>query len=355
MNLSNGYFFYKISVKQVNKGAIIRITLRQLEIFSVVADAGSTTAAAARLALSQSATSGALNELEAVLGARLFDRIGKRLSLNDTGRALLPQARSLVGGVSDIESQFGVDGNFKGGKAIATCLRVGASTTVGNYLLPALLASHARIAPGVRFDVRVGNSGEIAAAVSRLDVDFGLIEGPCHEPEVQAQPWRQDPLVIVCAPSHSLVRDGVNARIGAKTLGEQRWLLREPGSGTREAVEGALLPHLHQWNDPMQIGSTEAIKQAAAQGLGLTCLSLCAVQDLIALQRLVVVNSSLPRLTRQLYLIRHRQKRYSPNVQGFINHCESAETAPYRVADQARSRAKHAIRVERSVGRDTGT
>lgn len=302
----------------------MRLTLRQLQIFTAVADTGSTTAGGLHVSLSQSATSGALNELEALLGARLFDRVGKRLVLNDTGRALLPQARALLDGAQGIENQFGIGDIDESGQRIATRLRVGASTTIGNYLLPALMASHLRASPGTGIDVRIGNTSDIAAAVARLEVDVGLIEGPCHEPELRARPWLEDELVIVCAPSHPLVRDDPAARVSLKSLRQQRWLLREPGSGTREAVEHALLSHLHQWEHPMQLGSTEAIKQAAAEGLGLTCLSRCAVQDLLTLRRLVLMNSTLPRLTRRFYLIQHRQKQFSGSLLGFIAHCMAA-------------------------------
>lgn len=306
----------------------LRLTLRQLQIFVAVADTGSTTAGAQRAALSQSATSGALNELEALLGTRLFDRIGKRLVLNDTGRGLLPQARALLDGARGVENQFGIGDASESGPGIATRLRVGASTTIGNYLLPALMANYLRTSPATEIDLAIGNTSDIATAVARLEVDVGLIEGPCREPELQARPWLEDKLVIVCAPSHALVRDNPDARVGLKALRQERWLLREPGSGTREAVEHALLPHLHQWQRPMQLGSTEAIKQAAAEGLGLTCLSLCAVQDLITLDRLVVVNSTLPRLTRRFYLIQHRQKQFSAGVHRFVAHCMPGPATP---------------------------
>lgn len=309
----------------------MRLTLRQLHIFTAVADTGSTTAGGLQIALSQSATSGTLNELEALLGARLFDRIGKRLVLNDIGRALMPQARALLDGARGIENQFGIGTNTsdgaESGPGIATHLRVGASTTIGNYLLPALMASHLRASPATGIDVTIGNTSDIAAAVVRLEVDVGLIEGPCHEPELRARPWLEDELVIVCAPSHPLVRDDLVAKVGLKALRQQRWLLREPGSGTREAVEHALLSHLHQWEHPMQLGSTEAIKQAAAEGLGLTCLSRCAVQDLLTLRRLVLVNTTLPRLTRRFYLIQHRQKQFSASLERFVAHCFSAPTS----------------------------
>ena len=301
----------------------MRLTLRQLQIFAAVADTGSTTAAGLQVALSQSATSGALKELETLLGAQLFDRVGKRLVLNDMGRALLPQARALQDGAQDIEQQFGVGHSARARRAVATQLRIGASTTIGNYLLPTLIASHMAAEPEVGIGMTIGNTSDVAAAVARLEVDIGFIEGPCHEPELRALPWLDDELVIVCAPSHPLVADErPGARIGVKALRQQRWLLREPGSGTREAVEHALLPQLHQWLQPMQLGSTEAIKQAAAEGLGVACLSLCAVQDLLTLRRLQLVNSTLPKLTRRFYLIHHRHKKFSASLQRFRSHCQ---------------------------------
>lgn len=303
----------------------MRLTLRQLLIFTAVADTGSTTAAGERVALSQSATSGALNELESLLGAQLFDRIGKRLLLNDNGRALLPQARSLLDGAQEIESQFGLGSTGAATAPLVTRLRVGASTTIGNYVLPALIAGYSRTWPGAAVDVVIGNTRDIAAAVTRLEVDIGLIEGPCHEAELRVTPWLQDELVIVAAPTHALVQEGVQARVPLKALRQARWLLREPGSGTREAVEHVLLPHLHHLDGDMQPGSTEAIKQATAEGLGLAFLSLCAVQDLVTLGRLVVLRTTLPRLTRRFYLVHHQKKRLSGNLQRLVAHCERLE------------------------------
>lgn len=112
------------------------------------------------------------------------------------------------------------------------------------------------------------------------------------------------------------------AGVPLKALRHARWLLREPGSGTREAVEQLLLPHLHYLEGDMQPGSTEAIKQAAAEGLGLACLSLGAVQDLVTLGRLVVLRTTLPSLSRRFYLVHHRKKRLSASLQRFVAHCE---------------------------------
>ncbi|WPB54958.1 LysR family transcriptional regulator [Xylophilus sp. GOD-11R] len=294
----------------------MRLTLRQLSIFVAVADTGSTSAAGVRIALSQSATSGALSELEALLHARLFDRVGKRLVLNDNGRSLLPQVRELLDAAQEIESMFVAD---RLGGAVGR-LRVGASTTIGNYLLPALVASHERAWPASVVDVRIDNTQAISSAVARLEVDLGLIEGPCHEPTLAVVPWWQDELVIVAAADDALALVARRSPLDATSLRAARWLQREPGSGTREAVEQALLPHLHHLDRVTQFGSTEAIKNAAAEGMGLACVSLCTVQDLVTLGRLVVLPTALPRLVRQFYLVRHRQKHLSANLRRFCVH-----------------------------------
>jgi DNA-binding transcriptional LysR family regulator len=298
----------------------MRITLRQLAVFTAVADAGSTTAAAGRIALSQSATSAALNELEAVLEARLFDRVGTRLVLNDTGRGLLPQARAVLDGAAGIERDFGIAGARDA--AVPARLRVGASTTIGNYLLPTLVADWQRTRPDAQVDVMIANTAAVAAAVARMEVDIGLIEGPCHEPDVVARPWREEELVVCCAPSHPLLGGDPARKLDVTALRRAAWLLREPGSGTREAVEQALQPHLHQLREGLRFGGTEAIKQAAVEGLGLTCLSLFAVRDLVALGRLVHVRTTLPRLVRRFWLVHHRRKQFSRGLAAFVDFCE---------------------------------
>ncbi len=301
----------------------MRLSLRQLQIFTSVAETGSTTAASGALSLSQSAASGALGQLEGLLRAHLFDRVGKRLVLNDNGRALLPQARALLDGAQSIEQQFGAGLRSRAALPVVTRLRVGASTTIGNYVLPAMIASYCTARPEARFDVQIANTGEIARLVMDLKVDFGLVEGPCPEGDLAVDVWRDDTLAIVCAPGHPLAGRR-STRVSLAELRREQWLLREAGSGTRAAVELALLPHLHRLKSEMQFGGTEAIKQATAAGLGITCLSTCAVQDFIALGRLVELKTTLRSLSRPFYLIHHRQKQLSAGIAQFLEHCATA-------------------------------
>lgn len=123
-------------------------------------------------------------------------------------------------------------------------------------------------------------------------------------------------MVLVAAPDHPLARQPASAE---PALRAQRWLLREPGSGTRESVDNVVLPHLGGFDETLQLGSTEAIKQAAAAGLGIACLSRCAVEDLCALGRLVELDTTLPPLHRRLYRVRHRGKRFSPALAALLD------------------------------------
>jgi DNA-binding transcriptional LysR family regulator len=306
---------------------VLRLTLRQLQIFAAVAATGSTTAAAAEIALSQSATSAAVNELERLLSLPLFDRAGRRLRLNDNGRTLLPRARALLDAAADIER------TARGGATPLDGLRIGASTTLGSYVLPRLLAPF--LASGLRrrdetwqSRVVIGNTAAVCQAVAGFELDIGLIEGPCHQAALAVTPWLKDTLVIVASPASVLGRaaGGLRARVPLQALREQVWLLRESGSGTREATDQLLLPRLRAFPRSVELASSEAIKHAAAEGLGIACLSRWVVSDLIAAGRLREVPTTLQRLSRQCYWVVHRDKQPTAALQRFIG-CLAAPRA----------------------------
>lgn len=293
----------------------VRISLRQLQIFCAVAQTGSTSAAAESIALSQSATSASLNELEVHLATQLFDRVGRRLLLNDSGKLLLPKAQQILDGVVQIEEHFrGEVSVFK------SRLRVGASSTIGNYVLPHYLAEFRRQHPEIQVNVAISNSAAVAAMVSNFEVDVGLIEGPCHETELVVSPWLSDQLLVFSAPKHPLAQcPGVTL----EQLQQAEWLLRELGSGTREEVEHALLPHLHALNVQMELGSSEAIKRSVAAGLGISCLSRWVLADWLENGQLQALDSLLPPLSRRFYMLRHRDKFVSTALEHFWQHCAS--------------------------------
>ena len=301
----------------------MRLTLRQLHIFVAVSDTGSTTAGGDAIALSQSAVSAALKELEELLGTRLFDRIGKRLIINDNGRLLLPQARSMLDAALTMEQQFAsLDGPSAHG------LHIGSSTTIGIYVLPKILAEFSSEPDMLMPRVMIANTSAVASAVANFAVDIGFIEGPCHEPEVHIEPWITDELIIVCAPHHALADSASGIMVTVKRLREVGWLLREPGSGTREAVEHALLPHLHSLRSQGEFSNSEAIKHAAAAGLGVACLSRMVVADLIDSGKLVEVSTTLPVLQRHFYLIYRKHKLLSARLSRFMAYCRAWNVMP---------------------------
>ena len=203
----------------------------------------------------------------------LFERVGKRLVLNDAGRALLPQALAVLEQTRGIEQAFSAKA-----ANMPVRLRVAASTTIGTYALPQVLARLARSHPLVRVDLQIANTQEVGEAVQALEVDLGLIEGSSHWQGLEVEPWLSDELVIVASPGDLLAQQARSKPLGVAALRKAAWLLREAGSGTREMVEHALLPHLHQLPAAATLGSSEAIARCVEQGLGISCLSRVLVE-----------------------------------------------------------------------------
>ncbi|UKY37842.1 DNA-binding transcriptional regulator YeiE [Pantoea dispersa] len=286
----------------------MHITLRQIEVFTEVLKSGSTTQASQVLALSQSAVSAALADLESQLGVQLFDRVGKRLVLNEHGRLLYPRAVGLLEQAIEIEQLFKEDNG---------AIRLFASSTIGNYLLPGMIAAYRRDFPMLPLELSVGNSQDAINAVADFRVDIGLIEGPCHEPDIISEPWLEDELVVFAAPDAPLLRQPVTL----ETLAAAPWILRERGSGTREIVDYLLLSHLPQFQLGMELGNSEAIKHAVRHGMGISCLSRRVIADLLEAGTLTEVPVPLPRLTRALYRIHHRQKHLSKALSRFLAYC----------------------------------
>ncbi|MCT4702486.1 LysR family transcriptional regulator [Enterobacteriaceae bacterium H20N1] len=288
----------------------MHITLRQLEVFAEVLKSGSTTQASQMLALSQSAVSAALADLEGQLGVQLFDRVGKRLVINEHGRLLYPRVVGLLEQAGEIEQLFREDNG---------AIRVYASSTIGNYILPAMIARYRRDFPSLPLEMSVGNSQDVINAVADFRVDIGLIEGPSHMTELVTEPWLEDELVVFAAPSAPLLSKPVTL----ESLAAQQWILREKGSGTREIVDYLLLSHLPQFHLGMELGNSEAIKHAVRHGLGISCLSRRVIEEQLETGSLVEVAVPLPRLVRTLYRIHHRQKHISNALQRFLRYCEA--------------------------------
>lgn len=294
----------------------MRYTLRQLEVFLATARFENISRAAESLAMSQSAASGALQDLERQFDIRLFDRAGKRLQLNDLGRALQPQALALLDQARALEAGFA-------GRADTGTLKIGATLTIGNYLAVGLMARFMNEQPGNRVALTVDNTAHIAAGVAGFNLDLGLVEGELSHPELVITPWREDELIAFCAPDHVLAK---RYRLNDDDLLAATWILREPGSGTRQTFDRALHGLLPRLNILLELQHTEAIKRAVEAGLGIGCLSRITLRDAFQRGSLVALDMPHRDLRRHFYFVLHRRKFISPGIERWLELCRASST-----------------------------
>lgn len=288
----------------------MHFTLRQLEIFTAIARHGSVSAAAGAVALTQSAASTALAELERQSGQRLFDRVGKSLRLNELGRSLLPKA------VEFLDRAAEIDDLLLGHEAIGN-LAVGATLTIGNYLATLIVAEFLQRHPQARVKLEVRNTSTLLDSLASHEVDLGLVEGDCHHPELQVVPWVDDELVVFCAPGHPLA----GRKAGLARLLKEQWILRERGSGTRETFDHAFRHHQAQLSVRLELEHTEAIKRAVESGLGLGCISRLALRDAFRRGSLVPVKTPELDLRRTFNFVWHREKFHGAGLRAFLELC----------------------------------
>ncbi len=292
------------------------IPLRQLEIFEKVAACGHVTKASEQLLITQSAVSMAINALEKFAGAPLFERQGKKLLLNDRGRLILEKVQHVLGQVGTIEQLL----TESIGEPIGV-LKVGASTTIGNYLLPALIARLSERHPRARALLQVGNTVQIEQALKNGNLDMGIIEGPSHVGSLSTTVWRNDELVVIAGGSHAWA----GPRKASKSmLAQARWIVREKGSGTREIFESAMMRKKIRWTAAMELGHTEAIKKAVEAGLGVSCLSRMAVARELSHAWLVEVDTPLD-LRRNLIILTREGGYHTALLNAFLDILEKAD------------------------------
>lgn len=289
----------------------MRYSFRQLEVFLATARSENLSRAAEQLAMSQSAASGALKDLEEQFDIRLFDRAGKRLKLNELGRALQPRAEALLEQATALERGF--DRHEELGR-----LKIGATLTIGNSIAVELLARFLAEHPGARVELEVANTARIAAAVAAFELDLGLIEGELVSPDLTVTPWREDELVVFCAPDHPLARVG---SLSDDDLRSAAWILREPGSGTRQTFDRAMSGLLGDLDVRLELHHTEGIQRAVSAGLGISCLSRLTVEDAFAAGRLEPLQVPGRDLRRRFYIILNRQKYLSAGIKSWIELC----------------------------------
>ncbi len=292
----------------------MKYSFRQLEVFLAAAHFQNITRAAESLSMSQSAASSALKELENQFDIQLFDRVGKRLQLNELGRLYRPKVESLLAQAGELEQAFSKHSEIG-------ALKVGATLTIGNYLAVGVMAQYMNTPTHPRVSLEVANTSTIARRVRDFELDIGLIEGEIQAAELEMIPWREDNLVAFCAPQHPLAKQ---RSLTDDDLRAATWIMREEGSGTRQSFERGMHGLLPDLNILLELEHTEAIKRAVEAGLGIGCLSQVCLAD--AFKRGSLVPLTVPdhrKFDRQFYFILHKQKYRSAGIDRWMELCRA--------------------------------
>ncbi len=287
----------------------MRFSLRQVEVFLAVATLENMTKAAQQLAMSQSAASSALKELEQQFDAKLFDRIGKRLKLNEHGELVREQAMALITQAEQFEQAM------SNSLALGN-VHVGATLTIGNYLAVDMLAKFMAQHPESHIDLTVSNTEHVLQQLLNHEIDLALVEGELNHGDVEVHHWFDDQLCIIASPNHPLAE---KSHISDEDLIEAVWISREIGSGTRQGFERAMHGIMSDLNILLELEHTEAIKRAVRSDLGLACLSEIAVEDEVVEGKLVKLNVEGRDLIRGFYWMVHKKRSFTQAMHAFVD------------------------------------
>jgi len=286
------------------------VTLRQLRTFKTVADLSSFSAAAQRLNLSQPSISYQVKELEETLGLPLLDRLGKRVRLTEAGHVLYGYARRMLDVLDEatvvIEEMRGI----KRGT-----LRVGASTTVGIYLLPAALGAFKKLHPGLVISLEIGTRARVQEQVLNSELDLAVVGPALKVPELAVIPFLSDELVVIAPAGHPLAG---KRGLTLKQVAGEPFVMREAASGSRWSLEKAARKAGVRLNVAMELGSNGAIKHAVESGLGLAVISRYACALEFSTKRLVELEVSGFPIRRDWHIVHLRRRKLPASVTAFV-------------------------------------
>jgi DNA-binding transcriptional LysR family regulator len=292
--------------------------LRRLEVFAKVAELGSFSRAAETLFLTQPTVSEHVRALEDELGVPLLDRLGRGATPTQAGRLVLGYARrilALSGEARQALEQFR-------GRMIGE-LVLGGSTIPGEYVLPALVGRFTARYPGVSVTVRIGSSRQVTTWVEEGHVEVALVGAPPASRALSGRELMDDELVVVVPAGHAWAE---RARVRLADLKTEPFVVRERGSGSREALERALgeaHAALSGLRVVAEVGSTQAVKQAVRAGVGVALVSQRAVEDECRAGLLRALRVEDLRVARAFHLVTHRERSHSPLAQAFLEVVES--------------------------------
>jgi DNA-binding transcriptional LysR family regulator len=295
------------------------MNLNHLTVFDAVARAGGVTRAGERLRITQPAVSRQLKLLEDAVGAPLVDRLPKGVRLTAAGELLAGYARRIFALVGEAEGAVAELQGLKRGS-----LTIGASTTIGSYFLPKLLARFRRRFPRIDLHMEVSNTHVIQQYLMERRVDVAVTEGFVHWPELDARVFLVDELVPIVPVGHPFASA---RRVSLREFCTEPLLMREQGSGTREIIEAALVRKKVEVRPMMNLGSTEAIKRSVEAGVGVSIVSALTIEQELRDRRLASFRLADCRLRRSLHVVQARDRAVSKATGAFLALVHAATRA----------------------------
>ena len=287
---------------------MLNFTLRQLQVFEKVASRLSYSRAAEELYLSQPAVSMQVKQLEENVGLPLFEQMGKKIFLTEAGRELLRYARSIAQQLAEMEAVLDEMKGLGQGKLTLSVVNT------ANYFTPRLLAKFCRRHPNINVILQVANRDAVLKQLADNSTDLAIMGRPPDGLDISAEPFMDNPLAVIAAPSHPLAR---LKRVKFAQLAKETFLSREKGSGTRSAMERIFAQHRIKPHISMEMETNEAIKQAVQAGMGLGILSLHSIELELETGRLAMLNVEYFPLLRHWFVAHRSTKRLSSAALAF--------------------------------------
>lgn len=289
---------------------MLHLTLRQLQIFEAVARAGSFSKASHDLHLTQPAVSMQVKQLEESTGFPLFEQIGKRIFLTEAGREVLRASLAITQQLSDLETRLTDLKGLRQGE-----LTLGVVSTA-SYFATRLMARFRLAQPDIRITLNVVNRETLLTQLANNAIDLALMGQPPADRDLEALPLMANPLVVIAAPFHTLAG---HTQIALDRLAQEPFMLREVGSGTRNATESFFENQGLKLKSAMEMNANEAIKQAVEVGLGLGVVSLHTVETEVQSGKLCILDVEGFPIARQWFRVHRRGKHFSASAQAFTD------------------------------------
>jgi DNA-binding transcriptional LysR family regulator len=280
---------------------MLHLTLRQLRVFEATARLLSFSRAAEELHLTQPGVSGQLKHLEESVGMPLFEQMGRRIFLTEAGRQVYSHTRSIQQQLSILEESLDQLRDTKQGK-----IKVSAVSGTASYLALELIAKYTKLFPGVRVHLNVANRETVLGELASNETDLAIMGQPPEGQGLVAQPFMKNPLVVIAPPDHPLARQRA---IPLSALEGETFLVREPGSGTRRAMERFFAEHRITFRPGMEVSSNDAVKCGVHAGMGLSIVPLQTIMPELETLRIKVLDVERFPIVRYLHVV-HRESKH---------------------------------------------